>query len=259
MSRRQSDSEVPDTATLLVSSPDQPGLVATLAQVLYGHGANILHLDQHTDTYEGQFFQRIHFDLGGLRTDRVALEHAISEAAERLQMSWRLSYRATIKRLAIFVSKYDHCLWELLLSHRAGDLPCAIPLIISNHPDLGPVAEQFGIDFHVFHMTKETKADQEKQQIALLRQHDIDVVALARYMQILSEDFISQLPSRIINIHHSFLPAFIGSRPYHQAHARGVKRIENELAFVWAKCSPGRGTRMRAVHRWAPPAIQRGA
>jgi formyltetrahydrofolate deformylase len=215
----------PDTATLLVICPDQPGLVAALAQILYGHGANILDADQHTDTVVGNFFQRIRFDLAQLRTDRTALEHALQEAGDRFQMQWRIRYDTDRKRTAIFVSRYDHCLYDLLLRHRAGELRTDIGLIISNHEDLAPVARHFEMPFHVMPVSKDTKASVEEKQVRLLEEEGIDLVVLARYMQILSGDFIANFPDRVINIHHSFLPAFIGGKPYHQAHKRGVKLI----------------------------------
>jgi formyltetrahydrofolate deformylase len=215
----------PETASLLVNCPDGRGIVAALAQLLYGHGANILDADQHTDTAAGQFFQRIHFDMAELHTDRVALEQAIRETAERFDMSWRLAYTSHRKRMAVFVSKYDHCLYDLLLRHRAGELLCEIALIISNHPDLGPVAEQFDVPYHYFPIHKDTKTAQEARELELLAAERVDLVVLARYMQILSSDFISQHPGTIINIHHSFLPAFMGGKPYHQAMQRGVKLI----------------------------------
>ena len=176
-----------DTATLLVTCPDRKGLVAALAQVLYGHGANILDSDQHTDPVAGQFFQRIRFDRAELHTDRATLERSIDEVAGRFDMDWRISYSDRRKRMAIFVSRLDHCLYDLLLRHRAGELDCDIPLVISNHPDLAPVAEQFGIDFHHFPITAETKRPQEERELELLAALDIDLVVLARYMQILSD------------------------------------------------------------------------
>jgi formyltetrahydrofolate deformylase len=215
----------PKTATLLVSCPDQPGLVARLAQVLYGHGANILDADQHTDAQAAAFFQRIRFDLAHLRTDRTALERGIEDVAGTLGMTWRLSLSERRKRVAIFVSKYDHCLYDLLLRHRAGDLACDIPLVVSNHPDLEPVARHFGIPFRVFPIQPGTKQAQEQAELALLEEQGIDLVVMARYMQVLSEHFIEVWRHRVINIHHSFLPAFMGSKPYHHAHARGVKLI----------------------------------
>jgi formyltetrahydrofolate deformylase len=212
-------------ATLLVSCPDRRGIVAALAQLLYGHGANILDADQHTDPVAGMFFQRIRFDLAELRTDRTSLERAIAEAAERFGMTWRLAQAARVQRMALFVSKYDHCLYDLLLRQRAGEFACEIPLIISNHPDLAPVAAQFGIPFEVFPIRPDTKSDQEKRERDRLDALGIDLIVLARYMQVLSSDFTDAYPARIINIHHSFLPAFMGGKPYHQAHLRGVKLI----------------------------------
>jgi formyltetrahydrofolate deformylase len=213
------------TATLLVSCPDRPGLVAALAQLLYGHGANILDADQHTDPVAGMFFQRIRFDLTAIHTDRVALERAIREVAERFGMDWRLAYARDAKRTAIFVSRYDHCLYDLLLRHRAGELPCELALVLSNHPDLEPVARQFGVPFRVFPITSDTKLGQEKAEQDLLAGEGVELLVLARYMQVLSREFVESWAGRIINIHHSFLPAFVGGKPYHQAYARGVKLI----------------------------------
>ncbi len=214
-----------EIATLLVTCPDRRGIVAALAQLLYGHGANILDADQHTDAQAGQFFQRIRVDLSEMHTDRGTLTRAIGEVAERFAMHWRIAWSGAPCRVAIFVSKYDHCLWDLLLRHRAGELPCEIPLIVSNHPDLQLVADEFDIPFHVFPITKQTKLAQETRERALLEEHGVDLIVMARYMQILSGEFIDHYPTRIINIHHSFLPAFMGSRPYHQAKERGVKLI----------------------------------
>ena len=215
----------PSLATLLVTCPDRRGIVAALAQLLYGHGANILDADQHTDPEAGQFFQRIHFDTSEIHTDRTSLVNAIGEVAARFSMRWRLAWGGPAKRMAILVSKYDHCLYDLLLRQRSGELACEIPLILSNHPDLKPVAEQFGLPFEVFPITPETKLSQEQREIERIEAHGVDVIVLARYMQVLSPTFIAAYPERIINIHHSFLPAFVGSRPYHQAHQRGVKLI----------------------------------
>jgi formyltetrahydrofolate deformylase len=212
-------------ATLLVSCPDRKGIVAALAQLLYGHGANILDADQHTDPTAGQFFQRIRFDLSEIHTDRTALERGVAEVADRFGMTWRLSYRDRVKRVAILVSRYDHCLYDLLLRQRAGELACEIPLILSNHPDLQPIAQQFGIAYRVFPITPENKREQEKHAVELLEAQEIDLIVLARYMQILTEQFVARFPAQIINIHHSFLPAFVGRKPYHQAYERGVKLI----------------------------------
>jgi formyltetrahydrofolate deformylase len=218
--------------TLLVSCPDQKGIVAALAQVLYGHGANILAADQHTDAESGQFFQRIRVDLSDLRTDRVAVEAAIADVAGRLSMSCALRYTEPQKNVALFVSKYDHCLQDLLWRHRMGELPCAMKLVVSNHPDLEPVARHYGVPFHVIPVSKETKPEAETAQRALLESAGIDLVIFARYMQIASQEFAAAYRGRIINIHHSFLPAFIGQKPYHQAHARGVKLIGATAHYV---------------------------
>jgi formyltetrahydrofolate deformylase len=213
------------TAVLLVSCPDRRGIVAALAQVLHGHGANILDADQHTDPVAGQFFQRIRFDLTELLTDRVSLERGIGEVAQRFSMRFQLAYAAERKRVAIFVSRYEHCLVDLLWRDRAGELPCKIALVVSNHPELAGTAAHYGIPFEVFEITKANKREQEAREVALLEREKIDLVVLARYMQILSGSFVERFPNRIINIHHSFLPAFQGGRPYHQASERGVKLI----------------------------------
>jgi formyltetrahydrofolate deformylase len=226
-------------ATLLVSCPDRRGIVATLAQALYGHGANILDSDQHSDPVAQQFFQRIRFDLSELHTDRVALERALAEVAGRFHMSYRLSYADRKKRVAIFVSKYDHCLYDLLLRHQAGELACEIALVVSNHEDLRRVAQQFDVPFHVFAINKDNKDVQEQRELELLTAEKIDLVVLARYMQILSAPFVSHLAGRIINIHHSFLPAFIGGKPYHQAYERGVKLVGATAHYVTGSLDEG--------------------
>jgi formyltetrahydrofolate deformylase len=226
-------------ATLLVSCPDRRGIVAALAQVLYGHGANILDSDQHTDPVAGLFFQRLRVDLTELMTDRVALEHSVLELSQRFEMQYRLLYQARRKRLAIFVSKYDHCLYDLLLRQRAGELSGDIAAVFSNHPDLAAVAAQFGVPFHVFAKTAENKLEQEREERALLQELDVDLVVLARYMQLMSASFCEAFPQRIINIHHSFLPAFVGGKPYHQAYERGVKLIGATAHYATAVLDDG--------------------
>ena len=216
---------MPNTATLLVCCPDRKGIVASLAQTLYGHGANILDADQHTDPQANQFFQRIRMDLTDLHTDKVSLLRAVEEVAERHSMQWRLATPETPKRVALFVSKYDHCLYDILLRHQSGELHCEIPFIISNHETLRHVAKQFNIPYHIFTINKDNKAEQEALELNLLREHNIDCVVLARYMQILSKNFLEQYGKPVINIHHSFLPAFMGGKPYHRAYERGVKLI----------------------------------
>jgi formyltetrahydrofolate deformylase len=230
---------VEQTATLLVCCPDRKGLVAALAQLLYGHGANILDADQHTDPVAGQFFQRIKFDLSELHTDRTSLETAISEVAARFSMTWRIANGLHRSKTAIFVSKYDHCLFDLLLRQRAGELSTDISMIISNHPDLQPVADQFDVPFHHLPITKETKRAQEDKAVELLRAADVDLVVLARYMQILTDDFLQSYEGQVINIHHSFLPAFMGSKPYHRAFERGVKLIGATAHYATADLDEG--------------------
>ena len=231
--------ETSTLATLLISCPDRRGIVAALAQVLYGHGANILDSDQHTDTVAGLFFQRLRVDLGELMTDRVALERSVSELSERFQMQYRLLYQAKRKRLAIFVSKYDHCLYDLLLRQKAGELSGDIAAVLSNHPDLGAVAAQFGVPFHLFQKTAETRLEQEARERALLDELEVDLLVLARYMQVMSAGFCEAFPQRIINIHHSFLPAFVGGKPYHQAYVRGVKLIGATAHYATAALDEG--------------------
>lgn len=226
-------------ATLLVSCPDRRGIVAALAQVLYGHGANIVDSDQHTDTVAGLFFQRLRFDLAELMTDKVALERSLAELGERFQMQYRLLYQAKRKRIALYVSKYDHCLYDLLLRHRAGELNGDIACVISNHQDLSGVAAQFGVPFHVFARNADNKLEQERKERDLLEQLEVDLVILARYMQVMSASFCEAFPQRVINIHHSFLPAFVGGKPYHQAYARGVKLIGATAHYATAVLDEG--------------------
>jgi len=250
--RRGSEPAPDHEGVLLVSCPDRRGIVAALAQLLYGHGANILDADQHSDRSEGWFFQRIRFDASELHTDRLALQGAVSEVAERFGMRWQLRWASDRKRMAIFVSRFDHCLYDLLTRHRAGELPCEIPLVLSNHPDLKDVARQFGVPFRVFPITPDSKREQEEREAALLEEERIDLVVLARYMQVLSEGFIERFRWRILNIHHSFLPAFVGGKPYHQAHTRGVKLIGATAHYATADLDEGPIVEqdvIRATHR----------
>ena len=232
-------SDSPKIATLLVSCPDRPGLVAALAQTLYGHGCNILDADQHTDAPAGLFFQRIRFDFANLHTDRIALERAIEEVAERFGMRRRLEYAERTKKVALFVSKYDHCLVDLLWRHRAGELDCEIPLVVSNHATLRGAVESFGAQFRVFPVKSENKREQEQEEVALLREFDIQLVVLARYMQILTADFLNEVGAPVINIHHSFLPAFTGGKPYHRAYERGVKLIGATAHYATSELDEG--------------------
>jgi formyltetrahydrofolate deformylase len=232
-------SEAEARATILVSCPDRRGLVAALAQLLYGHGINILTAEQHTDSAAEQFFQRIHIDLSEMHADRVTLERAIEEVAQRFQMRWRIAYGSARKRVAVMVSKYDHCLHDLVLRQRAGELPCEIVLVVSNHPDLEPIARGYGIAYRAFAITPETKRAQEDHILQLFAAERIDLVVLARYMQVVSAEFCARYAERAINIHHSFLPAFAGPRPYHQARARGVKVIGATAHYVTVDLDEG--------------------
>ncbi len=224
---------------LLVSCPDRRGIVAALAQVLSGHGANILDADQHTDEEAGRFFQRIRFDTSQMHSDRNALLTGIQEVRERFDMDLRLAWEGERKRVAIMVSRYDHCLYDLLWRHEAGELPCDIPLVLSNHPDLETVAAKFGVPFHHVPVSKDTKAEAEERQLALLDECSADLVVLARYMQILTPAFLDRYSARVINIHHSFLPAFIGGKPYHRAYERGVKIVGATAHYATADLDEG--------------------
>ncbi len=226
-------------ATLLVGCPDRKGIVAALAQVLYGHGANILDSDQHSDPVAAMFFQRIRFDLSSLNTDRVSLEQGIREVAERFKMDWRLAYGHQVKKVAIWVSKLEHCLYDLLVRYRAGELPCDVSMILSNHADAAKVASHFDVPFHHIPVTAETKAAAEAKAVELMTAGKIDLIVLARYMQILSPDLVAKYPGRIINIHHSFLPAFVGANPYRQAFERGVKLIGATSHYVTSELDQG--------------------
>ncbi|MDX2091582.1 MAG: formyltetrahydrofolate deformylase [Kofleriaceae bacterium] len=226
-------------ATLLVACPDRKGIVASLAQVLYGHGGNILDADQHTDPVAGMFFQRIRFDLAGLTTDRVALEHAIGDVAGRMSMDWRLTYGSRVRKVALFVSKLEHCLYDLLIRHRAGELACDMAMVVSNHPDAERIAAHFGVPFHCLPITPENKARQEAAATELIEAAGVELIVLARYMQILSPEFVARFASKIINIHHSFLPAFVGANPYRQAYEKGVKLIGATSHYVTADLDQG--------------------
>jgi formyltetrahydrofolate deformylase len=219
-----------NTAILLVNCPDRKGLVAAVAGILYQHGANIIHADQHQDHQAGLFFMRVEWSLDHFPID--AFREQFAHLAVRLKMDWRIELASTVTRMAIFVSQHLHCYADLLYRHRSGELACEIPLIISNHPGGRRLADFHGIPFHQIEVTSANKAEAERRQIALLEEHRIDLVVLARYMQILSGDFVSHFPNRIINVHHSFLPAFTGAKPYHRAFERGVKLIGSTSHYV---------------------------
>jgi formyltetrahydrofolate deformylase len=221
-----------NTATLLINCPDRKGLVAAIADFLYRHNANILHADQHQDAENNLFLMRVEWDLNDFGIAPEAFAEHFSPVADRFQMQWQLKLSRQRPRVAIMVSHYDHCLVDLLYRHQSGELACDIPLIVSNHKATQRLAEFYGIPFHHIEMTKDSKAEAEARQFPLFDQHQIDLIVLARYMQILSPEFVQRYPQRIINIHHSFLPAFIGARPYHRAFERGVKLIGATSHYV---------------------------
>jgi formyltetrahydrofolate deformylase len=210
------------TATLLISCRDQKGLVAAVSDFLYRHDGNILHADQHTDLEEGVFLQRVEFELEGFAIGRAEIEPAFRPIAERFDMTWSLRFSDYVPRVAVLVSKAHHCMYDILARWRMGELRAEIPIVISNHPDGREIVEEFGVAYEQLPVAKEA---QESRIVAQLDAHRIDLVILARYMQVLSDDVVGRYPNRIINIHHSFLPAFAGARPYHQAYERGVKII----------------------------------
>lgn len=218
---------------LLISCHDQPGIVAEVSRFLYGYGANIVQSDQYsTDPSGGAFFMRIEFELPEISSKGDVLPQEFKKVAEKFQMTWRFSVVSRLKRMAIFVSKMDHCLLELLWRWQAADITAEIPCVISNHPNLRDSVESFNIPFHYIPVNKENKANAETKQLELLKVYQTDFVVLARYMQILSPDFVAHYPNRIINIHHSFLPAFMGARPYERAYDRGVKMIGATSHYV---------------------------
>ncbi|MGF1935193.1 MAG: formyltetrahydrofolate deformylase [Nostoc sp. ChiQUE02] len=226
------------TATLLISCPDQRGLVAKFANFIYSNGGNIIHADQHTDFAAGLFLTRIEWQLEGFNLPREFIAPAFNAIAQPLDAQWEIRFSDTVPRIAIWVSRQDHCLFDLIWRQRAKEFVAEIPLIISNHSNLKVVAEQFNLDFQHIPINKDNKAEQEAKQLELLRNYKIDLVVLAKYMQIVSADFISQFP-QIINIHHSFLPAFIGANPYHRAFERGVKIIGATAHYATADLDAG--------------------
>ncbi|MGG1672553.1 formyltetrahydrofolate deformylase [Paenibacillus sp. NRS-1783] len=226
-------------ARMLVSCPDGPGIVAAVSRFLYEHGANIVQSDQYTmDPSGGMFFMRVEFDLPYLSEAQPQLEQDFAAVAEQFRMEWTISAVSRKKKLAIFVSKEDHCLVELLWQWQAGDLDADISLVVSNHPDMKEYVESFGIPYHHIPVTADTKPEAERRQLEVIGE-DIDVIILARYMQIISPKFIVHYRNRIINIHHSFLPAFVGGKPYAQAYNRGVKIIGATAHYVTEELDGG--------------------
>jgi formyltetrahydrofolate deformylase len=224
------------SAVLLINCPDRKGLVARVSTLLYEHGANILHADQHQDHDLGLFFMRVEFASnqgdGETSFDLERFSQAFASLAESLDMQWQLISNEARPRVALFCSQYLHCMADLLYRWHSGELACEIPIVISNHTNVKPLAGFYGIPFAHIPVTPATRKEAESQQLQLLTQHRIDLIVLARYMQILSPSFVAHYPASVINVHHSFLPAFTGARPYHAAHARGVKLIGATSHYV---------------------------
>jgi len=220
------------SAVLLISCPDRKGLVAVISDFVFRHNGNILHADEHRDAQTNLFLMRVEFDPSGMDVSLDELGEEFIPIAARFEMHWRLAKNQRRPRMGILVSQYDHCLADLLYRHKAGELDCDIPLVLSNHAATGRLAGFYGAKFVHLPVTHATKAEVERAQIAMLAEHGCDLVVLARYMQILSPAFLAEFPNQVINIHHSFLPAFVGARPYHQAFERGVKLIGATSHYV---------------------------
>jgi len=229
-----------NSAVLLIHCPDKPGIVVAITDFIHSNGGNILYLDQHVDVQRSAFFMRIEWDLQGfaIQQEKIA-EYFETLVATRYEMTTQLHFSGYKPRMALFVSKMSHCFYDLLARYECGELNVDIPVIISNHSDLQIAAERLGIDYHCISVNRDNKAKQEEKQLKLLQQYDIDFIVLARYMQVLSDNFVKHWPQKIINIHHSFLPAFPGGRPYHSAHERGVKIIGATSHYVTAELDAG--------------------
>ena len=228
------------TAKLLLHCPDKPGILAEVTDFITVNKGNIIYLDQYVDHVENIFFMRIEWELKDFLVPQEKIEDYFRTLyGQKYEMDFRLYFSDVKPRMAIFVSKMSHCLFDMLARYTAGEWNVEIPLIISNHPDLQHVAERFGIPFYLFPITKETKEEQERKEMELLAKHKITFIVLARYMQVISEQMINEYPNRIINIHHSFLPAFVGAKPYHAAFERGVKIIGATSHYVTTELDAG--------------------
>lgn len=232
--------EKKETGILLIHCPDRQGILATVTEFLNRNNGNIIYLDQHVDRQEMTFYMRVEWELKGFSIPQEKIgEYFSTLVATPLQMTWKLFFSEEVQRMALFVSEMSHCLFDILSRYTAGEWDVEIPLIISNHRRLEPVAQRFDIPFYYFPLTPGNKAEQEAAELTLLKSQNIDFIVLARYMQILSGDFIHHFPNGIINIHHSFLPAFAGARPYHAAHQRGVKIIGATSHYVTSDLDAG--------------------
>lgn len=240
MIRIQPKTELKNTAILLLHCPDKQGLLALVTEFINKNNGNILYLDQHVDRQEKLFYMRVEWQLDNFSIPKEKIaDYFDTLLAHKFEMTYEIHFSEEKPRMAIFVSKMSHCLFDLLARYSAGEWNVDIPIIISNHPDMQPVAEGFGIDFHYFPINMGNKTELEPKEVALLEELNIDFIVLARYMQIISDDFIKHYPNRIINIHHSFLPAFVGAKPYHAAHERGVKIIGATSHYVTPELDAG--------------------
>ncbi|MFH1198189.1 MAG: formyltetrahydrofolate deformylase [bacterium] len=227
------------TAILLLSCPDRRGLVSRLSNFVFERGGNILDLDEHVDIDDKYFFVRIAWDIKDFSVPKTEVADAFAPLGKEFNAEWKINFTGSKQRIAVLVSKHDHCLQEILWRHKLGEFNIEIPLVISNHQDLKPLADLYGIPFHIFPVTGENKSEQEKEELLLLKEEKIDTIVLARYMQVLSPNFVNEYPNQIINIHHSFLPAFVGSNPYKQAYERGVKIIGATSHYVTHELDEG--------------------
>ena len=229
-----------NTAVLLIHCPDRVGIVRAVTDFLYENNGNIVHLDQHTDQNVKQFFMRVEWEVDNFQISKDKIEEYFETLiAKKFNINFTLHFSDYKKRVAVFVTKLSHCLYDILYRYQSNEWNIEIPLIISNHEQLRPIAEQFNIPYHCIPITKANKAEQEAKQLQLLAENNVDLIVLARYMQIISNNFITYYPNKIINIHHSFLPAFVGAKPYHSAHKRGVKIIGATAHYVTADLDAG--------------------
>lgn len=236
------------TAILRLHCPDVPGIVYNVARFIFERGGNIIHAQQHKEEIDNRFFMRVHFDCSGMNVTKAQFHKELADLAGQFKMETSISFGDERKKMAIMVSKYDHCLYDLFLKHKYGEINADISLVVSNHPDLEPVAENFSIPFFYIPVTPETKPQAEKRTLELFQRHYIDFVVLARYMQILSSDFVNEYRNNIINVHHSFLPAFVGAKPYHQAYERGVKLIGATSHYVTEDLDEGPIIYQECIH-----------
>ena len=229
----------PGNAVLLISCPDRKGLVARISDFVYRHNGNILHADEHSDAEAGLFLMRVEWELGGFVLPKDQIARAFEPLARELDLRWELRFSDQVPKTAILASKQDHCLYDLLLRHSAGELRAELAAVISNHPACRPIAEYFGVPYLFLPITKEDKLEQEARILEELERRKVELIVLARYMQVLSDGFVGHYPNRILNIHHSFLPAFVGPKPYHQAYQRGVKLIGATAHYVTTQLDDG--------------------